>query len=409
MEISVETLPEYLIAQTDLFDANKPVAVTLLSRDKDSYIDGYINYLYLAKQEEKAYIIKHSKETISSGIALGKLDPARNYLEYMTFLLREGLAPHMVPEVYFADQENHLFIMEDLSAMKIVRFFLSRGEQPLFFGKNVGEFLARCHYFTSRLNLSQQQFADQSHYFENTDMRRIITDFILQPPLNEWDFDDEYAQAIHDVLEKILGNPHVRREWQELLGIFDTYKDCLIHGDFHTSNLFIGEQGIRVIDMEYSTTGPFAYDLGYFLANLLSQYAAFNFNSSFSVEANQEMAAYLLQMIQDVFTTYFDYFQTFHQRRHAGEDLAELFVSILQDALGYLAMANIGRTANNGSFPDFDCIEKRKEWFLAKGLSMKIAGELLLRRKEIQTPQEAIELMKDVREIYFEDICLTQR
>lgn len=406
MEICEETLEKYLKTHTDLFHEHQPISISFLTRENDSYVDGYINYIYAARQADKSFIIKHSKDRIISDIDLGLIDPKRNYLEYMTFRLREGLAPQMVPEVYFADQENHLFIMEDLSNQSISRFFLSRGKQDESFGRNIGEFLARIHYFTSKLNLADTQFSDLADYFENPDMSRIITDFIMQPPLQEWAYPDAYTRAIHRILKKIWTDPLITGEWKSLVASFSKRQECLIHGDFHTSNVFIGAKGIRVIDMEYTTMGPFAYDLGYFLANLLSQFAAFQYNNQFTEDFRNQMANYLLQMIHDVFTSYFDHFRSFYLASRGTEDLTLLFQDILQDALGYLAMANISRTANPGAFPDFDCIAGRHEWFTAKALSMKLSESLLTKKNNLRSADDVIDLIRNVCNAFSADLFL---
>ena len=47
--------------------------------------------------------------------------------------------------------------------------------------------------------------------------------------------------------------------------------ETLIHGDFHTSNIFADDTHLKVIDMEYTFGAPFSYDLGFIIANIISQ------------------------------------------------------------------------------------------------------------------------------------------
>lgn len=396
MEISEATLAEYLLQRTALFDKTSPLIVTALSNEKDKYVDGYLNYLYTLKQGNKKYVVKHSKKTISSGISLAPIDPKRNYLEYMTYQLRAGLAPQMVPETYFADPAAHLFIMEDLSYLTVLRFALCRGEQFPRLGKQVGEYLARTHLATSKMKLSPDYWDALTGYFQNTDMRLIITDFILKPSESLAKDLTPYQAALRDILATILQDNAVKRDWNELIARISSKDECLIHGDFHSSNVFVSQTSFKVIDMEYTMTGPFSYDIGYFLANILSQYA------TFSIKGDESMCTFLLQVIEDTYKTYFNYFAD-----HMNGDHEERFLEILHDSLGYLAMANINRVSNLGEFPDFDCLENPKAIFLAKGLSMMLAQKLFSNRRQLATPQEACELIRATRNKCLQQLTTT--
>lgn len=396
MEISEHTLADYLLQRTKLFDQTSPLIVSVLSNEKDKYVDGYLNYLYVLKQGNKKYIAKHSKKTISSGISLAPIDPKRNYLEYMTYQLRAGLAPQMVPETYYADPAAHLFIMEDLSYLTVLRFALCRGEQLPRLGKQVGEYLARTHVATSKLRLSEEHWQALASYFKNADMRKIITDFILKPPVRTNQALTSHQEGLLDILDTILQDAAVKRDWEELIERVSSKDECLIHGDFHSSNIFVSQTSFKVIDMEYTMTGPFSYDIGYFLANILSQYSAF------TIRGNESMCSDLLQVIKDTYQTYFTYFSD-----HIKGDQQERFLEILQDSLGYLAMANINRIANLGEFPDFDSLINPQESFLAKGLSMMLAQKLLKNRQLLTTPEEACQLIRTTRNNFLTQLLVT--
>ena len=169
--------------------------------------------------------------------------------------------------------------------------------------------------------------------------------------------------------------------------------DCLIHGDFHSSNVFVSQNSFKVIDMEYTMTGPFSYDIGYFLANILSQYAAF------SVRGDTSMCTYLLLVIKDAYKTYFTFFSS-----HAEGYQQTRIIEIFQDSLGYLAIANINRIANLGEFPDFDCLAKPKEIFLAKGLSMMLAQTLLAHRQHLRSTEEVCDLIQSTQKDFLKKL-----
>lgn len=392
MEINKHSLPDYLFQETTLFTSEKPLIVTPLSNEQDKYVDGYVNYLYSLRQDQQKFILKHSKQTLSSGISLTPIDPKRNYLEYLTYQLRSGLVPQMVPATYFADQAMHLFIMEDLSYLKVLRFSLCHGQQLPLLGKQTGEFLARIHLATSQFNLTKGQWDNLVIHFQNSDMHKIVTDFILKPPLkiSNGSFDQV---GLQDILTVILQDSVLKNDWNQLIEKISDKQECLIHGDFHSSNIFVSATSFKVIDMEYTMTGPFSYDIGYFSANILSQYAAFTLKNESS------MCIFLLQVIKDLYQTYFKFFSNC-----IASNQKEYLIDIFQDSLGYLAIANINRITSLGEFPDFDCLKSDKDCFLAKGLSLYLAQILLKKRKKLTTIEEVCSLITQSTHRFFQQV-----
>lgn len=401
MGISTETLKDYLFDQTDLFNPAEPLFVTHLTNDEDHYVEGYVNYIYRVRQGDRSYIVKHAKKFIPSAIELGELNPDRNYLEFMTYKLRAGLSAESVPSILFVDRKQHLFIMEDLASMEVLRFYLCHGKQSAILGKKIGNFLANAHYLTSYLHLDQKRMASLAFYFENPEMRNIIVDFILQPPVAKLENPNSFEIALTTILKEITQKDRIWDSWLQLIN----EQQCLIHGDFHTSNVFVSSDQVKVIDMEYTMMGPFSYDLGYFLANLLSQFASFSVNSDFSAAEQTSMTTYLLRTIKEVYQSYFERFDQLH---HPADSNKQRFLTIFQDSLGYLAMANITRTANNGPFPDFDCISSEKQRFIAKALSLKLSEQILLRRTNLQSVEEFLQLLIQEKEKFLSNLTCTK-
>ena len=66
MGISTDTLKDYLLAKTDLFNPNAPLDITYLTNEEDHYVEGYVNYIYRVSQGGRSYIVKHAKNYIPS-------------------------------------------------------------------------------------------------------------------------------------------------------------------------------------------------------------------------------------------------------------------------------------------------------------------------------------------------------
>lgn len=385
-------LEMYLKNKTALFRKDQPIQIQRLCQENDKYVEGYLNFVYRVSQNGKSYIVKHSKLEIASGISLGTLDPRRNYVEYLTYQLRRGLAPQRVPEVYFGDPEMNLFIMEDLGGMSLLRFALTGNKIGWDFGEQIGDFLAHCHFFTSPFYLKGNLVVEMQERFENSVMRDVILEFILAKEGESAFAPDPMDRALRKIRHDLVTDPTIASEWDGLHQGFNK-RECLIHGDFHTSNVFADDHQIKAIDMEYTMTGPFSYDLGYFLANLVTQYAAYTVGPARNKGGSGEQTDYLLAMIESVYRSYFTTFKGLYKEHVGPAELRNLFIDIFQESIGYLAVANISRTANGVPFPDFDRLPEQ-ERFIAKGLSIKICAKLLIDRHGMETPAD---LTKQIR------------
>ncbi len=403
IEMTIENLAHYLSANTALFEPKLPI--TIFSLNDTSEADGYINYIYRAKQADKTFIIKQSRAYLSSNPHQNDLNPERNYLEYLTYQLRKGITETMIPKTYFVDQKEHLFVMEDLGSHQVLRKFLCAGQTKTFIGKQMGEFLAKNQFATSAFFLSDQKRQALATFFTNDEMRTIILDFILSYEIMEQPISDGFSKTNKLVAQKIVANTAIIQEWHKMKTLFEQKKECLLHGDLHTSNVFVTTHHIAVIDMEYSMFGPFSYDIGYFLANILSQFAAFSCNRFFSQEFRHTYTNYLLNLLTDVFDSYrFHFLTAYHQKKETATPASFSLIEILQEAIGFMAIANLSRILNAGPFPDFDVIPTKIDQFLAKNLSLKLAVQLLLNRRKISNSVDLQTFILTCRKEFLTDL-----
>jgi 5-methylthioribose kinase len=207
----------------------------------------------------------------------------------------------------------------------------------------------------------------------------------------------------------------LRLELMRIRDVLIRKGECLIHGDLHTSNLFTHPEHMRVIDMEYAFVGPFSYDLGYLLANFISQYAAFTFNTRFPLPKRQRFQRYLLATISEVLNSYFRRFAE-HFASSAKPIYADtvgylddyLFPEVLHEAIGFMAAANLHRIANLAPFPDFDSIPDATDRLLAQGLSVAIDEALLRNRAALTSPELLTTAIAVARDAYLSSVSPTR-
>ena len=256
----------YLREHYPAFDTSGQVAVSAIGDDEEDS-QGLINYLFRARNGQKSIIIKQARSNMRLDDDVESTDASycppqdRNYSEYLTMKLRRAISPGCVPEVYYADRENHVFLMEDVSYLKPGRAQLAHNVMIDSLAERVADFLADIHFYTTEFYLDTGEFRELGRRFVSTGMRAIMENWLFLrdtpthqcPPLTQhflpYIFADDIVVQSHILRHKYMNTTQ-----------------AFIHSDIHTSNIFASDSQLKVIDMEYTFAGPVAYDLGYFLA-----------------------------------------------------------------------------------------------------------------------------------------------
>jgi 5-methylthioribose kinase len=413
LELDPGNLADYLRSRTDLLDGSAPVEVRAVTGGPESpEEEGFVNFIFRVQQGEQSWIVKQSRCYLRAADLKRDLSPERNYSEYLAFVLRAGIDKGSVPRMHFVDQANNVFVMEDLRDRELrpLRYQLNEGiEFPRFAGQ-VADFLASNHFFTSELFLDKDTFRRLQIDFANLSMRAVMEDVVLTRMLIVPD-----ESPLNQLGTRAWQDPELRLELMRIRDVLIRKGECLIHGDLHTSNLFTHVDHMRVIDMEYAFVGPFSYDLGYLLANFISQYAAFTFNTRFPLPKRQRFQRYLLATISEVLNSYFRRFAE-HFASSAKPIYADtvgylddyLFPEVLHEAIGFMAAANLHRIANLAPFPDFDSIPDATDRLLAQGLSVAIDEALLRNRAALTSPELLTTAIAVARDAYLSSVSPTR-
>lgn len=409
LELDEGNIVDYLRARTDILDPVGSVDVRQVTGTPESpEEEGFVNFVHRVRQNGKSYIVKQSRPYLRHAGISAALPADRNYLEFLSFTLRGGIDDQTVPQMHFVDPDNNVFVMEDLLSlgMRPLRYQLNDGIEFPRFSSQIGAFLARNHFFTSELFLDKDVFRKMQAEFANPSMRAVMEDLVLAQPVLEDDSPIAYLGT------RAWQDPALRRELVKTRDTLIRKGECLIHGDLHTSNIFIDATHTRIIDMEYSFVGPFSYDLGYLLANFVSQYAAFEFKSAVPRRRRELFQRYLLHTIKGVLDRYFECFTSHFElrakpiyRETRGYLTDYLFPDILREALGFLSAANLHRISSLVEFPDFDSIADPKDRVLAQGLSAAIDEYLLRHRDSLATSDQVVLGIAEVREAYVATIA----
>ena len=402
--LTKENITEYLRTQMPDLDYSRPLIISEIgegSAEDDG--DGYVNYVFRVSDGKRKMILKQGR---SVGRVTGHtgMDLARTSIEYDYMKLGQVIVPEYIPELYFYDDENLVFAVEDVSYLKICRFQLNKSEIFPKMAKQAADYLARMHFYTSDYYLDTETFRRLQVRFMNSKMRKFFDDrTFISFDCGEgkdaeeigFELNPEYAEDI----KRLILDPRVVLERHKLRDLYMRKAEALLHADFHTSNVFVSKEQLKAIDMEFTFFGPAAYDLGYLQANLLSQCACGVFRIFESKQARLEFVSFILATMQELFTEYCRvFFECWNKdAKPIYQDVPGLqeYVQkqLLQDMIGFCANSHIFRCAADIGYPEYDDLKDKAAIRSAKLLSLVMDHRMILHRAEYPDAESWIDDM----------------
>jgi len=245
---------------------------------------GNMNRVFIAAGPLGSVAVKQAPPFVQAAGPEWPIDPARIGAEARAYELLGRLVPDAVPSIVHVDLDRFVMVMEDLSALEVLRDELVRQVQDATAGRAVsyidfggvgdvvGRFVGELSLATSAQVLGASAHAELAAESANAELCRLTTEVVLDEPFrahehNWWhpSLDDRVA-ALYDDAEVQAGVALARDR-------FENAAQALLHGDLHSGSVMIGStaektQKVTVFDPEFSFVGPIGLDLGLFWSNL---------------------------------------------------------------------------------------------------------------------------------------------
>lgn len=410
--LTKENITDYLKTRMPDLDYSKPLIISAVGEGKaEDDGDGFLNYVFRVSDGKKKLIVKQ-------GLTHGRLTDRhyslpsdRGRREFDSMRLRKSIVPHLLPDLYFCDDENFVFVTEDVSRLKIIRFQLNKGIVFPKFATQAAEYLAKTLFYTSEYYLSTEDFRNLTVHFMNHRMRDIFdTNAFISKHTAEQVFGQAFDPQYEHFIKKLVFDPKVVLERYKLRHLFITKGEALVHGDFHTSNIFADQDEMKVIDMEYTFCGPLSYDLGYMQSHLLSQYASAAFRPFKTEQDRLTFQAYLLATMKEMYTSFCEQFiccwnqdakEIYQNIPLLQEDFKK---TILSEMTGFCGTSNMSRCSAPIGYPEYDIIEDRVQKHNATCLSMFLDNRIISRHEQYETIDEFINDIIEIERIYKSNI-----
>jgi 5-methylthioribose kinase len=410
--LTPEGVAAYL-KEKDIFPEEAQLTVIDLHAVKES-IEGFVNLIYhVYDKTGKSVILKQmlafprfriedEKNNITTDDAEEDgwiLDLGRMRSEIAVLIFWNSVCPGICPEIYHFDEANRIIVMEDLMALSLLRFDLSRMVRHPHFPEKIGNFFARNLFYSSNLHLTRYKKAEVERFFKNPEYDA------LAPSV----FEDSIAISMKREMvpgtaakrKELYDNPKIRAEIRHLRENFLTNKECLIHTDLHSSNIMINQDDVRIIDGEFGGFGPLAQDFGRLTASLTLNFISW-FGDNQKTEAEKaDFQLYLCDTIEALYHAFQRDFKALVASCHDDSyrlknmNVATYLTQQLQDALSYTGANIASRLPNRGLCYDLSRLPEDKR-ALPINLGMTVTEELLLHHENYTAIEEYTTYLKNL-------------
>eukprot|EP01094_Clydonella_sp_ATCC50884_P024982 TRINITY_DN6412_c0_g1_i1.p1 TRINITY_DN6412_c0_g1~~TRINITY_DN6412_c0_g1_i1.p1 ORF type:complete len:456 (-),score=117.92 TRINITY_DN6412_c0_g1_i1:101-1447(-) len=249
------------------------------------------------------------------------LSEARAHFESIALRAEAQVVPQFIPRVLGTCRERAVILMEYLTPHEVVRAALVRGEQLPLLATHLGQYLGRSRYHLSRYGVggAKRVAALMREIAGNLPMQQLTEGVVFTDPFvagaahNHWTDTPEMHAAVRHLQESAV----YASKAEELLHLFRSKKEALLHGDLHTGSIMATATDTKVIDPEFCMVGPIGFDVGMLLANFLLCYCSHARTEGAS--GNAAMCEYLRGCVRDVWCVFSDEFSSAWEKDHAAE------------------------------------------------------------------------------------------
>lgn len=267
--------------------------------------DGNLNYVYRVQSRQANLILKQAVPYLRCVGENWKLSRDRMLFEVAALKQFHALVPQYVPEVYHDDPAMSLVAMEYLEDYCIARKGLIAGIRYEKFAMHMANFLAETLFKTSSFYLSSSEKRQlEQNFSQNHDLCTLTEEFVFTFPYITHSSNPDNP-SLELFAEQVKSNIAFKMNMLDLKYLFMNQRDALLHGDLHTGSIMLTEHHTKIIDPEFSFFGPFGFDIGALVANLILSYISHHILDQTTMYTNwllDTLAQFLEQFEQQFLT-----------------------------------------------------------------------------------------------------------
>ena len=372
----------------------------------DEIGDGNLNFVFIVKSKinpSKSLILKQAVPYLriaGEGFPLAK--------ERMTFEIRALLSyyeksPNNIPIIYDANEQMSAVVMQFLGEHIIMRKGMIDGVFYPKFADHISSFLANNLFKTSSLFLDSTAKRQLIGKFNgNTELCKLTEDFVFTFAFMEHETNDSYANSNPRALE-LFNDMTFKKAVLGLKYKFMNQTDTLLHGDLHTGSIMLNKNDTYIIDPEFAFVGPFGFDIGALIGNLIMSYT-----SHLAKESETTYTEWILRLIEEILEKFEHKFLALWNAQDKsalilpgfinGSELEaykkEFMLHVLRDAVGFAGCKMSRRMFGIAGVEDIRAIDNEAIRDKAIVQTLKIAKIFVEHYHEIENIEEIMNIIK---------------
>lgn len=279
--------------------------------------DGNLNLVFVVTGTSGQVIVKQALPYVRLVGDSWPLPLNRAFFEHNALTRHALRDPGRVPEVFHFDEAQAMIVMRYLAPHVILRKSIVRGVTHPKLARHMGAFLARSLFRGSALSLSGQQLrADMALFAGNHALADITENLVFSDPYFAAKL-NRHTPGLEPFIAPLRADRALRIAAQQAKHLFLCKTETLVHGDLHSGSLMVTADDTQVIDPEFAIYGPFGFDIGMFIANLLLAYFAQSGHEA-APGARNPYRHWLLGQIADVWQVFCTEFRHLWQTERTG-------------------------------------------------------------------------------------------
>ena len=236
--------------------------------------DGNLNLVFIVRGAAGSVIVKQALPYVRLVGESWPLPLNRAFFEFNALTRHAAHDPGRVPEIYHFDETQALIVMRHLTPHVIFRKSVVRGVVHPNIGRDMGLFVARTLFGNSALALNGTAVrSDMALFAGNTALSDITENLVFSDPYFAAKL-NRHTPGLEPYIALLRQDRALRIAAQEMKHVFVTKTETLVHGDLHSGSIMVTADDTQVIDPEFAMYGPFGFDIGMLLANILLAFFA---------------------------------------------------------------------------------------------------------------------------------------
>lgn len=395
-----------------------PAVNALLGDDSELEVvevgDGNLNYVYFVSNvqaPQQSVVVKQAPPFLR---LVGEDWPlTRQRMEHEVTALRRfgALCPQHVPQVYHADSELFLVVMQRLGSHRILRQGLIDGIVYPKLAGHMATYLARTLFYGSDLFLDAAAKKEAARAGINSELCKITEDLVFTFPFEDHPSNVYSAALPKAAVERLRHHVPLRIAVAQMKWAFMNHAETLLHGDLHTGSIMVNQDESYVIDPEFAFYGPMGFDVGALLANFLLAFFSREWHGRVGGADPQPYQSWLLKQVVEVWNGFAAQFlELWREHENAGGANSQQFIGddpgrecaegfraafirkLFADTLGFAGCKMIRRIVGMAKVAEITSIPDATVRAAVEVRCLQFAETLLVRREALTRIEEVVEL-----------------